>query len=118
MVAPHLVDQQNSNSGFGSVVPATRTKLIPRRGVNDAWKDDMHDLLASKKLTRISGETGPPSKEQLTAMLPALLTAPFIDAIHRAVVEEWWTEATLLYQIVRASIDLSGIFEKTMMPCK
>ena len=35
-----------------------------------------------------------------------------IESVHRAAVDEWWSEATQLYYLVRACIDLTGIYEK------
>lgn len=56
MVAPPLVDQQGSNNGITANVPVTRTKLIPRKGVTDSWRDELRDILASRKLTRITAD--------------------------------------------------------------
>ena len=69
------------------------------------------DLLSSNTLTDVSRETGPPSLQDAADRLPNVATH-IIEAVHGALISEWWNEATSLYHIVRGSIDISGVFEK------
>ena len=78
MVALPVFDQQGATSNISAAVPTTRTKLVPRKGVTDAWTDEMKDILASRKLTRITSEDGPPSRERLAAKVPSQVAALFL----------------------------------------
>ena len=112
MVVLPVVDMRTSANGqLSSMLSHTRTKLVPRKGVTDAWYDDLNDVLSSHKLTKITNELRPPLLQELIGLLPGV-PANMIEALGNAIHNQWWTEATTLYQIVRASIDLSGIFEK------
>ena len=111
MVVPVVDMRTSSNGQLGQVLSHTRTKLVPRKGVTDAWFDELNDILSAYKLTAITYEKQPPSLQELVQNLPGV---PFdmVEALLNAISTQWWHEATTLYQIVRASIDLSGIFEK------
>ena len=112
MVALPLIDSRTSTSASSTLnLPCTTHKLVPRKGVTDAWFDEMNDLLAQRKLTQITHETRPPSVDDLAALLPGM-PAHMLQAAHVAMSKEWWGESTALYHIVRASIDLSGVYEK------
>ena len=95
MVALPLIDARTSASGT-TAVAHTRTKLIPRKGISDAWADDMADILSAHKLSSVSSELNPPSLQELTAKLPGV-PLHLIEAINSALAQEWWLEATALY---------------------
>ena len=88
MVAVPVVDSRHTTISTGAH-PSTRTKLIPRKGVNDAWTDELNDLLSSNKLTDVSRETGPPSLQDAIDRLPNVATH-IIEAVHGALISEWW----------------------------
>ena len=112
MVVLPVVDMRTSANGqLSSMLSHTRTKLVPRKGVTDAWYDDLNDVLSSYKLTKITQEQRPPLLQELIGLLPGV-PGDMAEALCNAIHHQWWTEATSLYQIVRASIDLTGIFEK------
>ena len=110
MVAP-LIDSRASANNPGSAHPHTTKLLVPRKGINDSWHDEMCDLLASLKLTGITCELNPPTIEDAGKQL-ATVPINIVTAVHSALVREWWQEATQLYHIVRGSVDLTGIYEK------
>ena len=88
----------------------TGKKLVPRKGADAAWLDDINDIMASQRLLQVAAENQPPTHEQVSAALqdfPDELAAELLQTIH----EEWWAEATKLYHTVRSSIDLGGVFE-------
>ena len=110
MVAP-LIDPRTAAGSTGRVCPQTSVKLVPRKGITDAWHDEMSDILATNELTAITLEKLPPSLQDAALQLPNA-SINIVQAVQYALEREWWMEATLLYNIVRASIDLSGIYEK------
>ena len=106
MVVLPVVDMRTSGNGqIGTALSHTRVKLVPRKGVTDAWYDDLHDVLSSYKLTKITQEQRPPLLQELIGLLPGV-PGDLVEALTNAIHHQWWTEATTLYQIVRASIDL------------
>ena len=110
MVALPLLDSRSSSSNTAALAH-TRTKLVPRKGVTDAWIDDLNDILAANRLSAVANEQSPPLMQDVTAKLPGV-PLHLIEAIHNAITNQWWREATDLYYIIRASVDLSGIYEK------
>ena len=110
MVAFPVIDSRPSAFG-SSGHSCTSAKLIPRKGVTESWADELNDLLAAKKLTSVSREHAAPTLGETAARLPGV-AEHLVEAVYQALVSEWWNEATQLYQIVRASIDISGVFEK------
>ena len=111
MVAFPVFDSRTTTPTLPAGTVATSTKLIPRRGVTDVWLDELNDLLSSRKLTQITHEQQPATFQDVSAKLPGV-PAHIVQAVHIAIAQQWWAEATSLYQIIRASVDLSGIFEK------
>ena len=114
MVATPLYDSRqtpNITAGTLSGPTGTSMKLIPRKGYTDAWHDEMNDMLALRNLTTITREHSPPTEMEVAAQLPNV-PQNILEAVHNAITQQWWREATALYQIVRASVDLSGIYEK------
>ena len=109
MVALPVVDSRTSTTSNNT--PSTGIKLVPRKGVTDAWFDEMNDLLAARKLTKITHEKQPPTIDEVAAYLPGV-PHHLVQAAHAALTKEWWDESTALYHIIRASVDLSGIYEK------
>ena len=109
MVATPLVDQRNSTGAHGEHA-STTIKLIPRKGMSAQWEEQLSDILASLKLTTIVKETRPPTLNEVTAMAPNV-PDELVAALHATATRIWWTEATKLYHIVRASIDISGVYE-------
>ena len=109
MVLP-VVDQRNTTLQYGGDYPHTILKLAPRKGVTEQWLEQMHDMLSSQKLTKITSEMRPPTLAEVTAMLPGV-TDHLVAAVHEATLSIWWAGATRLYYIVRSSIDISGIYE-------
>ena len=110
MVAFPVIDSRPSTHG-SSGHPTTSVKLVPRKGVSESWADELNDLLAAKKLTSVSREHAAPTLGETAARLPGV-AEHLVEAVYRALVSEWWNEATQLYHIVRGSIDISGVFEK------
>ena len=88
----------------------TSTKLVPRKGANAAWLDDMNDILANQRLLQIATERQPPTIEQVAATLTGF-TDELVGEIYQSICDDWWAEATKLYHIVRSSIELGGVFE-------
>ena len=112
MVVTPVFDQRPITTfGNKGSVPTTTTKLEPRKGPTDAWRDEMLDILSSEKLTSITGELRPPTIAELTAKAPGV-PQDLIEAAHAQVSTEWWADASRLYYIVRGSINISGIYEK------
>ena len=70
MVALPVVDARTSATANN--IPSTGIKLVPRKGVTDAWFDEMNDLLASRKLTKITHEKQPPTVDDMAAHLPGV----------------------------------------------
>ena len=105
MVALPVIDQRTAGQSH------TTTKLVPRKGASDTWRDEMADILAAHELTRIVQDSRPPSIEEIQQSLPGV-PIDIVEAVHEAALRAWWTDATRLYHIVRASIELSGLFEK------
>ena len=68
MVAP-LIDPRTATS-TGRGCPQTTHKLVPRKGINDAWHDEMSDILATYELTTITTEKLPPSLNDAGRQLP------------------------------------------------
>ena len=48
MVALPVIDQRTAGQSH------TTTKLVPRKGASDTWRDEMADILAAHELTRQS----------------------------------------------------------------
>ena len=114
MVAFPLYDPRQSTnvtSNNFSGITGTSKKLVPRKGYTDAWFDEMNDMLAARNLTTITREYSPPTEMEIAAQLNNV-PQNILEAVHAAVTQEWWREATALYHIVRASVDLTGIYEK------
>ena len=111
MVVLPVFDQRTSTDGSPAEAARTSTKLVPRKGVTETWRDEMSDILAVKKLGKVAAEVHPPTLEYLQAQLQGYPEDEIV-AMHKAATEMWWGEATRLYQIVRASVDLTGIYEK------
>ena len=88
----------------------TGKKLVPRKGADAAWLDDINDLMASHRLIQIAAELQPPSLEQVGSALQDF-PDELVAELYQAVYHQWWSEATKLYHIVRSSVDLSGVFE-------
>ena len=86
-------------------------KLVPRKGVTASWTDELNDILSSKKLSAVAKEQAPPTLGDTASRLPGV-AAHIIEAVYQGMLSDWWKEATELYHIVRASIDLTGVFEK------
>ena len=85
----------------------TKTRLRPRDGVSNVWMDELLDVLSEQGCSHLLNEDGPPSLHELS------MQAPYIDNLvlqecHAMAVEEWKTENTRLYHILRGSIDISG----------
>ena len=110
MVAFPVFDSRTTTHTLPTGTVSTSTKLVPRRGVTDVWLDELTDLLSSRKLTQITNEEQPATYQEVSAQLPSV-PPHMIQAVHIAIAQQWWIEATSLYQIVRASVDLSGVFE-------
>ena len=110
MVATPVVDQRNTTFHLGGEHHCTTLKLTPRKGVTEQWMEQMYDLLSNLKLTKVTGEMRPPTLVEVTAMLPGVPDV-LVAAVHDAALTIWWAEATRLYYVVRASIDISGIYE-------
>ena len=104
MVVLPVFDQRTSTDGSPAEAARTSTKLVPRKGVTETWRDEMSDILAVKKLGKVAAEVHPPTLEYLQAQLQGYPEDEII-AMHKAATEMWWGEATRLYQIVRASVD-------------
>ena len=92
-------------------VPSTTAKLEPRKGPSDAWRDELSDILSAEKLTQITGELRPPTLAEIAAKAPGV-PQELVEAAHAQITAEWWVGATRVYHIVRASLNLSGIYEK------
>ena len=60
----------------------------------------------------MSNEQHPPTLANVTGWLPGV-PDELIGAVHETLHAKWWAEATLLYYIVRASTEFSGIYEFT-----
>ena len=111
MVVLPVFDQRTSTDGSATEVARTSTKLVPRKGVTESWRDEMSDILAAKKLGKVAAEQHPPRLDYMQAELHGF-PEDEIKAMHKTATEMWWSEATRLYQVVRASVDLTGIYEK------
>ena len=112
-----IFDQRTNAAGFNGRMPmgaslsiCTGKKLVPRKGANAAWLDDMNDIISSHRLLQVATEMQPPTVEQLATALYGFSEA-VVAEIHQAIYQDWWAEATRLYHIVRSSIDLGGVFE-------
>ena len=94
MVALPVVDMRTSANGqLSSMLSHTRTKLVPRKGVTDAWYDDLNDVLSSYKLTKITYEQRPPLLQELIGLLPGV-PGNMVEALGNAIHNQWWTEAS------------------------
>ena len=89
----------------------TRTKLVPRKGATLAWTSELSDILAARGRTFVVAEQRPPTLESFQLRLPSFPQEQ-IQAIHQAAFQQWWIESTDVYHIVRASLDLSGVYEE------
>ena len=82
---------------------------LPRHG----WKrQELYELIAKHRCSKVINTFGPPSVDDLHRTFPTLDMAALQQAfvsLHR----EWWIQATIVYGIVRRSIDLSGPYEST-----
>ena len=92
-------------------VRGTSTLLVPRQGVTLAWRAEFADLLANHELTAVASEKNPPDIEAVKLQAAGFPLAT-ITRVHLAILREWRDEASRLYFIVRASIDLSGPYEQ------
>ena len=110
MVALPVVEQRTTTSASNHNIPCTAIKLSPRKGVTDAWHEQMNDLLSLQGLTKVSNEEHPPSLAIVTSMLPGV-PDDLVAAVHEVLHAKWWEEATRLYYIVRASTEFTGIYE-------
>ena len=110
MVAAPVIEQRQATHG-SSGYPTTSVKLVPRKGVTESWTDELADLLSARRLTGVSREQAAPTLGETAACLPGV-AAHLVEAVHQALLAEWWTESTQMYHIVRGSIDIAGIFEK------
>ena len=61
MVALPVVEQRTTTSASNQNIPCTTIKLSPRKGVADAWYEQLNDLLSLQGLTKLSNEEHPPT---------------------------------------------------------
>ena len=90
----------------------TTAKVKPRDGTTAAWLEELYELIAKHRCSKVINTFGPPSVDDLHRTFPTLDMAALQQAfasLHR----EWWIQATIVYGIVRRSIDLSGPYEST-----
>ena len=101
------IDNRSATGDF----PHTRTKLVPRKGASVAWTAELNDILSAKGRTNVIGEQQPPTIDSFITRLPKH-DIDTIRAVHRMACQQWWSESTDVYHIVRRSIDLSGVYEE------
>ena len=92
-------------------VRGTSTLLVPRKGVSLSWRAEFADLLANHELTAVASEKNPPDIDAVKLQAAGFPLA-IITRVHLAILREWRDEASRLYFLVRASIDLSGPYEQ------
>ena len=92
-------------------VRGTSSLLVPRKGVSLSWRAEFADLLANHELTAVASEKNPPDIDAVKLQAAGFPLAT-ITRVHLAILREWRDEASRLYFLVRASIDLSGPYEQ------
>ena len=114
LLTANMVALPITTSGKASAageVRGTSTLLVPRKGATPAWRAEFADLLASYELTSVASEKNPPELEAIRQQA-ATFPAAAIAHVHAQIQREWRDEASRLYFVVRASIDLSGPYEQ------
>ena len=96
-------------------VRGTSTMLVPRKGATPAWQAEFADLLANHGLTAVASEKEPPELEAIQRQAAGFPLATITRVLH-IIQREWRDEASRLYFLVRASIDLSGPYEQKGWP--
>ena len=71
----------------------------------------MNDILAAMSLKNVVHEQQPPTIDSFISRL-ANHDMMTIHAVHQQATLQWWSESTVVYHVVRNSIDLSGIYEE------
>ena len=92
-------------------IRTTKLKIKPRNGTTAAWLEEIYDLLSQYRCSKILSEATPPSREAFTEWAVLHIDHSTIDQAYSQAIQQWWDENTLVYHIVRGSIDLSGSFE-------
>ena len=101
MVAAPVIEQRQATHG-SSGYPTTSVKLVPRKGVTESWTDELADLLSARRLTGVSREQAAPTLGETASRLPGV-AAHLVEAVHQALLSEWWTEATQMYQLAHCT---------------
>ena len=96
-------------------LPSTSTKVNPRSGLTPQWKHELEDAFATAGVSSIVTDHVPPSLELLEAQLSNIgqrLGSIGTLQLYRQIVHEWLLRNNKVYQVVYASIDLSGTFNE------
>ena len=90
-----IFDQRTNAAGFNGSMPmgaslsiCTGKKLVPRKGANAAWLDDLNDIISSHKLLQVATEMQPPTLEQMTTALHGFPDT-IVAEMHQVIYQEW-----------------------------
>ena len=86
--------------------------LIPRDGVSPTWNEYIRDKISAEKLTRVVAEKNPPSLSDIQTALAGSIEYGNARHHHAVIKKQWWEEATRLYNIVRPTLNLTGLFHE------
>ena len=82
----------------------TTAKVKPRDGTTAAWLEELYELIAKHRCSKVINTFAPPSVDDLHRTFPTLdmaaLQQTFVS-LHR----EWWIQSTIVYGIVPHAID-------------
>ena len=97
-------------------LPATKVKLKPRLGTTLEWNTELLELSANLHLTQVINDPGPPTQKDVAIQFAndgLLLSQHELYRVFGQIAEEWWHKNTVLYHVVKNSLDISGPFFET-----
>jgi len=120
-VNSHMVAPTSSGRGHQLQVdidklPTTKVKIKPRFGSTIEWNTELLELASRLRLTQVIEDQGPPTQKDVATQFAkggVLLSNSELYRVFGQIAEEWWYKNTVLYYVVRNSIDLSGAFSES-----
>jgi hypothetical protein len=111
-----LLLAQNATAGAFkfATAPVTKFKLAPRRcngELNLLWHEELVNILAQLGLTAVRGIT--PTYEQVLREFSRAPSSFDVQAQYESVLHIYQAKNTLMFHVLRGSLDLTGPFERT-----